>query len=54
MHDVHLGCEARQEERLFKSGVTATNHHNLLPLEEESVAGCTGADAASAKAGLRL
>ena len=46
--EVHLGGEARQEERLFECGVAATDHRYLFALEEEAVAGGARADAASA------
>src|SRR6266542_2875373 len=37
--DRHLRCELRQERRLFHGRVAAPDHDDLLPLEEEGVAG---------------
>ena len=54
VHEVHLGCKSREEERLFECGVTATNDDDLLPLEEEPIARCASANASPAKASLRL
>ena len=49
---MHLGGEARQEERLFECGVAATDHRHLFALEEEAVASGTRANAASAQSRL--
>ena len=45
MHQVHLGCKGRQEQRLLQCGVAAADHCDFLVLEEEAIAGCAPGDA---------
>ena len=45
VHQVHLGCEGRQEQCLLQCGVAAADHCDFLVLEEEAIAGCAPGDA---------
>ena len=54
VHEVNGGGKACKEERLFKCRVTTAYDGYLLPLEEEAVARCAGAHAATAEARFRF
>ena len=47
MHDLHLAAEAGQVERLLHRRIAAADHHDVLVLEEEAVAGRARGEAAT-------